>query len=163
MRAAAATLALAALLGSAAAAPPALAKHFAASSNAGLLCANVCQESGRKAALFANQNVTTALCAVDAGGSEGWVPGWQLVGEAGGDATCSTAANGVTTASSTYACMCLGAGMTQGIDNPSGKPCRLACSKSILGTVGAPIQAGDGPNAAYACLSLPSELGMLNR
>jgi len=60
--------------------------------------------------------------------------------------------------------LCLEANEVQGIDLPKpGKPCGQACGKSITGLPGRPVSAGSSADPGYACLSLPSELGNLNR
>ena len=52
----------------------------------------------------------------------------------------------------------------QGIDLPKGKPCSKACSKSITGRPGRAVSGNlDGKSPGSACVSLPIELGELNR
>ena len=45
----------------------------------GQLCPAVCEGQGQKAATFAHLTTETAVCAANAGGEEGWVPGWSYV------------------------------------------------------------------------------------
>ena len=60
--------------------------------------------------------------------------------------------------------LCLEPNEVQGIDLPKpNKPCGVACGKSITGLSGRPVAAGGDTDPGYACLSLPSELGDLNR
>ena len=60
--------------------------------------------------------------------------------------------------------LCLDANEVQGIALPKpDKPCGQSCGKSITGLPGRPVAAGSDADPGYACLSLPSELGDLNR
>ena len=45
----------------------------------GQLCPAVCEGAGQRAATFAHLTTETAVCAANAGGEEGWVPGWSYV------------------------------------------------------------------------------------
>jgi len=45
----------------------------------GQLCPAVCEGAGQRAATFAHLTTETAVCASNAGGEEGWVPGWSYV------------------------------------------------------------------------------------
>ena len=46
----------------------------------GQLCPAVCEGAGgMRAATFAHLTTETAVCAANAGGEEGWVPGWSYV------------------------------------------------------------------------------------
>lgn len=135
----------------------------------GQLCPAVCAGAGQKPATFAHLTTETAVCAGYVGGAEGWVPGWSYVTFEGAPppkAGCNVAANKTTPfeASEEYACLCM-KGQIQGIDLPKGKPCSKACSKSITGRPGHSVagNAGEGKNVGSACVSLPIELGELNR
>ena len=156
----------------AAAADAGLAKGFVLSAP-GASCSSTCESAGKKVAKFVEFNALnpyeTAVCAVRASDKEGWVPGWQAL-NATGDG-CHVALNLNATASATdVACLCLDVGEVQGLDLPAkGKPCSKACNKSITGRKGRPVAADAGrpeepqKKAGYACISLPVELGVLNR
>lgn len=144
-----------------------LAKGFVLSAP-GASCASTCESAGKKVAKFAEFNAPnpyeTAVCAVRSSDKEGWVPGWQAL-NATGDG-CHVALNLNATANVTdVACLCLDAGEVQGLDLPAkGKPCSKACNKSITGRKGRPLAADAGEKkTGYACISLPVELGVLNR
>ena len=83
-------------------------------------------------------------------------------------AGCNVAANGTVPLESTeeYACLCM-KDQIQGIDLPKGKPCSKACSKSITGRPGRAVSGneldGEKSGPGSACVSLPIELGELNR
>ena len=135
----------------------------------GQLCPEVCAGAGGlKAATFAHLTTETAVCAANAGGEEGWVPGWSYVtfeGAPPSKAGCNVAANTTVPLESNdeYACLCM-KDQIQGIDLPKGKPCSKACSKSITGRPGRAVSGNaDGKNPGSACVSLPIELGELNR
>ena len=79
----AASLAVLGLLSSASAASAAsdvakLGKGFVMA-RPGQLCPAVCEGVGQRAATFAQLTTETAVCAANAGGEEGWVPGWSYV------------------------------------------------------------------------------------
>jgi len=60
--------------------------------------------------------------------------------------------------------LCLEANEAQGIALPEpDQSCGQSCGKSITGLPGRPVAAGTAADPGYACLSLPSELGDLNR
>ena len=80
-------------------------------------------------------------------------------------AGCNVAANQTVPLEATeeYACLCM-KDQIQGIDLPKGKPCSKACSKSITGRPGRAVSGNlDGKSPGSACVSLPIELGELNR
>lgn len=131
----------------------------------GKSCAAACEAAGKKTAKFTEFNAAnpaeTAVCAVRASDKEGWVPGWQTVG----DTACHVSLNLNATANSdSVACLCLDGGEVQGLDLPgSGKGCSKACGKSITGRKGRPIAASAGDKkAGYVCVPL-SEIGVLSR
>ena len=161
-----APLLLLAAASAAAAANDTLGKGFILASS-GATCASTCESAGKKLAKFSEFNspapAETAVCAGKASDKEGWVPGWQAVG--GDEPTaCHVALNlNATSANADVACLCLDGGEVQGLDLPKGKPCSKACAKSITGRKGRPIAASTATNAGYACLSLPTEIGVLNR
>ena len=134
----------------------------------GQLCPAVCESVGQRAATFSHLTTETAVCAANAGGEEGWVPGWSYVtfeGAAPPKAGCNVAANGTVPLESNdaYACLCM-KDQIQGIDLPKGKPCAKACGKSITGRPGRAVSGNaDGKSPGSACVSLPIELGELNR
>ena len=113
----------------------------------GQLCPAVCESVGQRAATFSHLTTETAVCAANAGGEEGWVPGWSYVtfeGAAPPKAGCNVAANGTVPLES--------------------KPCAKACGKSITGRPGRAVSGNaDGKSPGSACVSLPIELGELNR
>lgn len=157
-----ALLALAAATLSAASAadtsPQALGKGFIPAAP-GQTCADACSAAGKRAAVFRHLDTETALCAV---AGDGWTPGWQITGS--GNASCAASLSGARRDEGAFACLCLEAGEVQGIDLPKpGKPCAAACGKSITGLPGRPITASADAAGGFACLSLPSELGDLNR
>ena len=163
---AASLAAAAAVLASAAPENSSLAKGFIVASP-GASCAATCEAAGKSVAKFAEFNAgaspaQTAVCAIKSNDKEGWVPGWQPVGGAA-PADCNVALNlNATAAARDVACLCLEGGEVQGLDLPArGKPCAKACGKSITGRAGRPVAAGAGGAAAgYACLSLPTEIGV---
>ena len=86
-------------------------------------------------------------------------------GVAPSKAGCNVAANQTVPFESNdaYACLCM-KDQIQGIDLPKGKPCAKACSKSITGRPGRAVSGNaDGKSPGSACVSLPIELGELNR
>ena len=136
----------------------------------GQSCTSACEAAGKRAAKFTEFNASpaaeTAVCAIkSAKDKEGWTPGWQAQNASLTTAPCSAALDLVTTNATDYACLCLEPGEVQGIDLPAtnGKPCSKACAKSITGRPGRPVTPGTGGKSGYACLSLPTELGSLNR
>jgi len=80
-------------------------------------------------------------------------------------ASCNVAANRTAPLEATdeYACLCM-KDQIQGIDLPKGKPCSKACAKSITGRPGRAVSGSAADkNPGSACVSLPIELGELNR
>lgn len=92
-------------------------------------------------------------------------PPFQNSGAPPPKAGCNVAANGTVPFESNdeYACLCM-KDQIQGIDLPKGKPCSKACGKSITGRPGRAVSGNaDGKSPGFACVSLPIELGELNR
>ena len=121
-------------------------------------CPSTCAAAGNTAA-FLNDfytDASTYLCATNFL-AQGWIAGYQQA-----DAVCSTTFQGNAVDSISYACLCLTAQQTPGLEPSTGaSSCESTCAQTLYGQVGTAVRP-DESASSYTCLD-STEAGIGNR
>lgn len=120
-------------------------------------CQATCSGASQTVAFLNNfyTDASTYVCAANI--NQAWVTGYQTT-----QPSCAATYNGETVNATSYACLCLTAQQTPGLEPSTGtQSCEQTCAQTLQGQIGTAVKA-DADLPLYACLPT-TEAGIRNR